>query len=154
MHEDGHWQKTYSAKVIQAALQQNGTLEHAQSKKRGRARGPQQRAEGNEGRAKGEGVWETPKLDTHTIQQTGSPTMDPDKEQVGFGNHEMSLALQEVIETNQLWVRIGLFADMLRNIQGETHTKSSLALVRGSLTTVVQVAMSSGLRGLLISTTG
>ena len=43
---------------------------------------------------------------------------------------------------------------MLRNIQGEKHTTSSLALVRGSLTTVVQVAMSSGLRGLLISKTG
>ena len=92
MHEDRHWQKTYSAKVIQVALQQKGTLENAQAKKRGRQRGPQQRAEGNEGRAKGEGVWETPKLDAHTSQQTGSPTMDPDKEQVGFGNHEMSLA--------------------------------------------------------------
>ena len=134
-----------------------GTLENAQAEKRGRQRGPQQRAEGNEGRAKGEGVWETPKSDTHTSQQTGSPTVDPDKEQVGFGNHEMSLALQEVKETpDQLWVRIGLFADMLRNIQVAMVRGSltTVALVRGSLTTVVQVAMSSGLHGLLISKTG
>ena len=83
--------------------------------------------------------------------------MDPDKEQVGFGNHEMSLALQEVKETpDQLWVRIGLFADMLRNIQVAMVRGSltTVALVRGSLTTVVQVAMSSGLHGLLISKTG